>query len=376
MPWFDPNPSVANLDFWRSWPARNRRLVPTWPVPGTIRIDPKYRLHHCHGDMLAIASRWGLWFTRISVPYDPDDIGLAGVGWWDALVRGVDHLGFTTAQSVDGFTCDVNIKAFDQLPTQPLPGVEVQIDMTHPVHGLQTQRGEWPKTALHDAFRWDINTRLWDGDPKWYWPVVFSSPEPIRRIELFAADECFEFPFLPVGFAEFNGIDAYIALTQNLPSTNSPFIIELEVSWNAVNEQPFFGIGSSGGFGGMRTNDDFTLGNLRRATSFTPTLDTWYTWRLEFEQNGQLRYDLIIDGNNVWGQVTNRQFLAFNRIGAYKQGVGGSLWADCKIRNLKFWDGAPPSTTLQLDMPLIENALDLSSNANHGTTFNMDLPSV
>jgi hypothetical protein len=126
----------------------------------------------------------------------------------------------------------------------------------------------------------------------------------------------------------------------------------------------------------MRDDDDFTLGALRLDTSFTPNLGQWYNWRLEFEQRAQLSYDLLIDGQNVMARTTNRQSLPFNVIGAYKRGIPGTLWSDVNMRNVKWFTGDAPSTDVELDMPLFENALDLGPNENHGTTFNMELPSI
>jgi hypothetical protein len=46
------------------------------------------------------------------------------------------------------------------------------------------------------------------------------------------------------------------------------------------------------------------------------------------------------------------------------------------IRDLKIETGTPGDYETLLDMPLRTNALDIGPNENHGTTFNMDLPSV
>jgi len=238
------------------------------------------------------------------------------------------------------------------------------------------QTGEWADDDTQIHWRYNMNTNFWHGLGRWVhfeadpaWPFDL-------EIDIWAVNECFPFVQSDVGFAAMNGTDAYIALTRPIAQTNNPFVVQADIQWNSVTEQPFFGIGGTGGFGGMRVNDDMTWGNLRRPTTFTPTLGQWYAWRLEFEQNGQLRYDMFIDGGNIWGQVTNRQFLNFNRLGVYKQGVGGALWSDILMRDLKWFTGAAPSTFVELDMPLRANALDLSVGANHGTTFNMDLPSV
>lgn len=188
---------------------------------------------------------------------------------------------------------------------------------------------------------------------------------------------CYVFPeeAPPLGMAEFNGTDAYIALDHNLVSTNQDFIIEAELRLKELDHfWPLMGIEGTGGFLGM-DDDDFIFGNLRLATSWTPTVDEWFTWRLEFEQPLQLKYKLFIDDIEVMDRTTNRQNLAFNRLGVYRHGVSGTIWANMDMRSLKFWTGDQPSTIVALDMPCDTDACDIGPDENHGTTFNMTLPS-
>ena len=72
---------------------------------------------------------------------------------------------------------------------------------------------------------------------------------------------------------------------------------------------------------------------------------------------------------------SNRQNVLFNNLGVFRHNDPGVIWGDFDMRLLKLQTGPPGNLVTVLDMPLIENALDLSVNANHGTTFNMDLPS-
>lgn len=177
------------------------------------------------------------------------------------------------------------------------------------------------------------------------------------------------------GFAAFNGEDAYIALDHNLFNTNSDFIIEAQIRLKELDHfWPLMGREGTGGFLGM-DGEEFIFGNLRLATSWTPTVNTWFKWRLEFEQPLQLKYKLFIDDIEVMDRTTNRQHLQFNRLGVYKHGVSGTIWANMDMRELKFWSGDSPSTDVELDMPCDDDACDVGPDENHGTTFEMELPS-
>jgi hypothetical protein len=121
---------------------------------------------------------------------------------------------------------------------------------------------------------------------------------------------------------------------------------------------------------------DVIYGGTRRSSTWTPVDDVWFNWRMEFEQDIGLTMKVFIDDVEVSNFATNRMNVPINRIGVYKQGDPGAFWTDGAFKNMKLWMGDPPSTDVELDMPLSENALDFGPKSNHGTTFNMPLPSV
>jgi hypothetical protein len=176
--------------------------------------------------------------------------------------------------------------------------------------------------------------------------------------------------------AAFNGSDAYIALDNDILTFNKDFIIDVDIRLNVADGwMPVFGRAGLGGFIGM-DGSDVIYGGTRRSSSWTPVADEWFNWRMEFEQSIGLTMIVYIDDVEVSNFATNRMNVPINRIGVYKQGASGSLWTNGDFKNMKLWMGDPPSTDVELDMPLFENALDSGPKANHGTTFNMALPSV
>lgn len=206
------------------------------------------------------------------------------------------------------------------------------------------------------------------------WPVIGGTSDFVW----FGMSPCWDFSDMPpiVGAAQFNGIDAYIALDNSITIFNEDHIIELEVRLHdTTGHWPVFGREAAGGFIGME-DEFFIYGAIKQFTSWTPVLDVWFTWRMEFEQTGQLKYELFIDDVAVGERVANRFNTPIDNIGVFRHNTPGTIWANADFRNLKVWNGNNPSTDLQLDMPLQINARDLSPQANHGTTFNMILPST
>lgn len=174
--------------------------------------------------------------------------------------------------------------------------------------------------------------------------------------------------------AEFNGDDSYIRLDHDIVGLNQDFIIEADVRLHDPDDfWPLFGRDGQGGFIGME-GADLIFGFLQETTTWTPLLNTWFNWRLEFEQESQLQIKLFIDDVQVSVNTINRLNTPFNTIGVYKHGISGTLWAHMDVRNLKVKTGDAPSTVSKLDMLLQVNALDASPEENHGETFNMDLP--
>jgi hypothetical protein len=350
--------------------------VALWPHPNTLRINPRYRCIETQPTMIRLASRYGLYYHLFNLPYSEDPQELFGFWWGDLLVKGDNHIGVTTEENKDGYTLDIDVKHFESLPFAAEPGYEFKTTWHKAGLNSRSFTEEFPTSFPGNKWRHNMNTKFTaqEGDSHWEFP-----PQPVVTqftSILFAVNECFLFPKLPVGFASFNGINAYIELTESLGMLDQPFKISADIRLhNTTGFWPLIGRDGQGGFLGMDDNDTI-FGFLRLVTSWTPVLDVWFNWRFEFEQVSQLNYRTFIDDVQVDETTGGRQFSLWDILGVYKHGVSGTIWSDMDVKNLKILTGDVPSTDVLLDMPLEKNALDVGPNLNHGTTFNMDLPSV
>jgi hypothetical protein len=280
---------------------------------------------------------------------------------------------------------------------------DYQIGNPHPVYS-ETGIGYLFTLSLPDTFDWHI---------EWFFPqedTEFSGPAPVSishkalapckckiqeddfdlgsawealvgsPIEWYTFSECVlpdgeEFVFLP-GFAEFNGTDSYIALTDSVGQLNVPFVLRADIRRRGFPHiWPIFGVEGTGGFFGM----DFSqiiFGNLTLDTDWIEVDDVFFEWEYRFEQDAQLHHQLFIDGVEVMDRTTNRQFLNPNVLGVFRHNSFPTIWGHFDMKNLILKRGTPGNFDIVLKMPLIVDATDHSSHDNHGTTFNMDLPSV
>jgi hypothetical protein len=375
MPWIARTPSQDRIDFWRGL-SQGGHKVAKWPHSNTVRIDPRFRVSRTHFSVLPLASRWGFWYKPIVPGWDPEDPDNYAFGWFDMEVRDLDHIGLTAAQNEWGYAMEVDIKSVASLRLFPtLPGIEVTIDLIH-ADGTLKQFGNWPFNTSFLDFQYNIDTKERAATPGWSLEVPTPPGMALKIIEMFAVSECYLFPEEEVGMAEFNGVDAYVSLDHNLKTVNQDFRLSADIRLHDVTTfWPVFGIEGAGGFVGM-DGADTIFGAFRRPTTWTPVLDTWFNWRLEFEQVSQLNLRTFIDDVLVDESTISRQQMALNTVGVYRHGVSGTIWANMDVKNLKYFSGGPPSNDVELDMPLLANALDIGPDQNHGTTFNMDLPDV
>lgn len=376
MPWIEPPPTVEEKEFWEFTKGTFFHFVAKWPHPNTPRIDCRFRVKNARPTLIPLASRWGFYSSDGFLTWTPLNPPYNLFGWWDAEVRADNRIGFTSEVSPTGWLLDVNIRGLDDLEFLGGPGIEIEHVTTHPTFGSSRKVSEWPVELGIPRFWYNQNTNFFRTNPTWTiteesqnWPQAWNP-------WIFAVDECYPFKPFPVGMAAMNGTDSYISLDHNIPRLDVPFKISADIRLhNVTSFWPLFGLDNSGGFTGM-DEDDTIFGFLRIGTTWVPVLDVWFNWRFEFEQVSQLNYRTFIDDVQVDESTFGRQFSHRNMLGVYKHGVSGTIWADMDVKNLKLTIGDVPSTNVVLDMPLIDNALDLSPDANHGTTFGMDLPSV
>lgn len=377
------------MSWWTVTPAelseiRSKYNVSVWPQPNSERVDVNFRFQWCDPNASAVADRW-----FCGVKYEAD-IELEFFAVVDLLAIGQSHLFGESGADADDRTIQVEVKEFPVSAPHPFfgfGGTSIDIGLARP--GFDTSHVEkfFPFPAVVGSPILTGSITNLGGSLLGPWERVYDDglnptiPFPgFLRWKCNTVSSCWDLPGeateFGVGFAEFNGVDAYVQLDVPLTSTNAPFIYELEFRLHTLHQYPFMGREAAGGFLGHALNNNLLFGNLNRPTTYVADVGVWHKWRLEFEQTGPLSYDLLVDDINVWSQVTNRQSIRFQNLGVFRHNTTGTQWADLDMRNLKIWSGAAPSTIVELDMPLIVNALDFGPNLNHGTTFNMDLPSV
>jgi len=288
------------------------------------------------------------------------------------------HIEGTTEPNVDGLVLRVSIQSLESLPDLLVPGVRIEIELSLEDNGSVIYWENW--ATFPGSSRWSPNSENWvgGGDTQgWIIDPLWTFGNFVQKYQ--SGNECYAFPRQSSengGFAEFNGVDSYIELDHNVNAFSLPFRVTYEMRWKVVqNWKPMFGNFEAGGFFGMK-QERSVFGGLSIPTTWVPVTDHWVSYRYDFEQTGQLAHQLYIDDIVRMDAIASRQFMSANRLGVYRHGLLGELWAAMDVRNLKYLTGTVGDFTTVLDMPLIENALDLGPQANHGTTFNMDLPSV
>jgi len=361
---------------------RAKHKVSLWPPPGSPRIDPAFRWVISTPDCVPRASRY-----LFSGAPNGADIGVVGI--IDMSPSGGMKMNGQTPINTDGRQVFLEVSGFEPPNPGPMgvPGMYLSFLWTRvgftPTVATYWSVLPWIGVPHHDMGPSQTNFDIPDIS-EWNLDVEQLGENPDFDATWFTnfgwntISECnLDLPGSPVGedlFAEFDGEDAYIALDHNLPNTNTDFIIEARIRLHDVTSfWPIMGVEGTGGFLGMDEHE-FIFGNLRLATTWTPVLDVWFDWRLEFEQPDQLRYKLFIDQVEVMDRVVARQHIRFNNLGVFRHNSFPERWANMDMQHLRFINGTAPSTNVALDMPLTENTCDFASGENHGTPFAMSLP--
>jgi hypothetical protein len=356
--------------------------VSKWPNPDTNRTKNAFRMQLGEGMPFPRPQRYKLWMDF--VPEAPNNRLYPII---DLDQTGEFELFGTSGEDISGREVEMSIIQHleDDFPGSHGSGIEYAFKFKQ--IGFDDYHEQWFFENDHfgDNFRDNPMMESSIGSPltlhriadvpselNLTWPINDVTPqfnwEPMSECWTFLPGD------LQQLFAEFNGVDSYIRLDHDLVNVNSDFVIEAEIRLHDPdNFWPLMGRDGSGGFLGME-GSDFIFGNLRLATSWTPLLNQWFTWRLEFEQPLQLKYMLFIDDVEVMDRTTNRQSVQFNTLGVYRHGVSGTKWAHMDVKLLKFLTGTAPSSVVALDMPMAQDSCDQGPDENHGEAFEMDLP--
>lgn len=241
--------------------------------------------------------------------------------------------------------------------------------------GHTSQSARFPSFVHHDSFNrfGGFLDEFGGPNPDWGFTVF-------QQVAASSVSQCWTPPGAALGplggFAEFNGVDAYISLDHNTINHNGPHFLEAELRMNARGIQTIMGRQTSAsvwgfdGFDGRWSNQTFGALPL-------PPLNVWFKYRQEFEWSSglQLRYEIFIDDVLEHAQTSGRINTFWQNLGVRRRQTA-PVWGDFDLKNLKYHTGSFASPIVRLDMPLQINALDSGPDANHGTTFNMALPSV
>lgn len=377
--WFAELPTDDERAWWKVAPG-TLPVLSKWPHPNSKRVNAGFRLT-MEPDFFPYSSRYFIdWKGWIDSPGqgDPD---IQRSVWLDlnVITNGVYIFGGAPRDPVTNAFLNFSIKEVDNLPTFSGPGRDMvfvlfdtpqrQTRVTYEFSDVGGGGLRWNANHGNSVIRGGTNFT----GPAWPWDD--------NRFEWYPVPECYEFPPPGItiddpGFAEFNGIDSYISLDQALFGFETPYIFDVDIRLHdTTGFWPMMGREATGAFYGMDDNDIINCIGLF-PTTWTPILDTWFHFRYEFEQTGQLQHQLFIDQISVFNSPAVRMFCPWENLGVYKHNNPDVIWMNGDMRNLKIWQGAAPSTDVILDMPLILNATDHGPLGNHGTTFNMRLPSV
>lgn len=379
MPWFEFLPNDDERTYWKVGPLTQPKLS-KWPSPNSNRVHAGFRIA-ADPDLIPYSSKYVIeykgWRDSPAVG-DPEVHRMFWVDL-DVITDGVHLAGNAGVDPETLYDADVSIKQYTSLPSTGNPGREIRVDLEHSQGATAVMTLEYQDLGgqrLRYNRNWAQSSPIASidfGSAEW--------PQEVNRFEWYPVPECYTFPpqapiLPPEGFAEFNGINSYIALTKLTKAFNDPFRVTCEFRIRGQPDwMPIWGKFATGGFFG-KDQTDVVFGNLRLNTSWAADVDVWHTYRYDFEQTGQLGHQEYIDGINVMDRVVARQFMDSNRLGVYRHTVPGTIWGHFDLRDLKYLKGTVGSFVTELDMPLRLNALDSGPELNHGTTFNMALPSV
>lgn len=359
-------------DYWVK-PDGEFHKIAQWPRPLSLRAEGRFRHFEGQHDY-PIATRYliHLVATGGTAPTFFPDVDMWA--WLDMDLGGDSDFQGETFPKPFLPRCELFLHHTETLEHLQVPGTSLVAQWFNS-RGFHSWFYEWSDQG-GIKFKPDINTEEKPPDLRVLQNNDFGFTD--QSCEVYAVSECYEFPNHPdfdPGFADFNGIDGYISLTNDITQFNLAHVIDVDVRlFSPLDFWPVLGRDNNGGFIGME-GPFFIFGALKVFTAFVADVGRWYNWRVEFEQPDLLKVKLFIDDVEMSSNIISRLNSPFNVLGVWRRTQPQELWAQADFRNLKILNGTAPSTDVVLDMPLLVNALDLGPLANHGTTHNMELPS-
>lgn len=358
--------------------------VSKWPRPNSKRIACDFRFSLLDGPPFPLPDRYFLQLDE--VPNVPNNTAYALI---DLQVSGAFQVEGTTGLSPLGreILLTITEMLIPNPPSQPEPWIEYAF--TSKMTGFDDFHFWWNWPTNEFGFpAEDIPFDITSFDERHTHGVVEEDRFPLTidwptnpvfsDLTWWPKSSCFDPPSLgPLpGFAEFNGIDAYVGLDHATVFDSGPHFCEADVRFHAQGFQAIMGADVSGRIWGLE-DDDGRWSNQRFSSLTLPPENTWFKYRQEFEWTSglQLKYEIFVDDVKIHDQTSGRITTFWENLGVRRR-TGSVDWGHFDLKNFKYITGSVASPITRLDMPLETNALDLGPDENHGTTHNMALPST
>jgi len=195
MPYFDPQPTPAELTAWL-FPNGQPHKVPRWPRPQTNRVNARFRLPHTAPVDGWTGSRFLFRFQRDNPP-----VGGGGGpridrwGWADVDTHPFADLRADLPPDIDTLNLTFEINSADLLDTQPGPGVFVSFSVNIPGFGGAEGFYEW---GLLGPRPWRFNVQFVTYPFNFFFEQL-NAPWPwfINNFRLFGVTDCYTFPRIP-----------------------------------------------------------------------------------------------------------------------------------------------------------------------------------
>jgi len=377
MPWFDPQPLPEQLLYWGI--IGQKHLVSKWPQPNNPRVNSWFRMYATVGNFPMPGRVPFQWQSFSQDPPNPPPV-INRWGWVQMEAIAPMHVrGLSGLDPVTGAEMEVNIEYFDSMPVSGFRGVELKHTVS--IGAEFSVRSYEFRDVPPNVFKWDYNqfqsepvTFLNFGTDSAGWPYASTA------IQSCAVSDCYDFPPPPTGpnpgYAVFNDVDAYIALTNNTPSIAGRWRIQADVRYHSLPQNWILCHSNLvNNIAGTGDPNAWYRSNNGPINPQFP-LDVWLNFSFEREWRVPTgnRFQLFINDQERANFGGVNFALVFNRLGG-DRGTVPRQFGDFDMRNLLVQTNNAGMLNTILDMPLINNACDEGPLANHGTAFNMGLPS-
>jgi len=347
-------------------------LVSPWPRHVSPRSSCAFRLKYTKRNAFSPLR----WFCH----WDTSDFGGPEQldGYIDLSPLGPGVLEGVSGVSAQGYQIVLTVSSLEVLPLTGNPGINVLVKIVRISDG---------------AYFYDSRDYDWETPEEYRVPIrtdtsTHSASEDgfsglfgwtVNNLYCQGVGSCYDFgqviPSGP-GFAEFNGVDAWIQLDSAIPLQGFNYDYEYDIRMQG-NDMVMLGTLGAGRpytriLNGTYYNGDFHAYPLSPA----PAVGVWTKVRQEWRgPEGPTAMKIYVDDVlAAQGFGASQQYGGFDMLGRYNAGAF-NIWGHADMRDVKltYYSGSGP--VVDLDMPLRENACDLSPAGNNGTTFNMPIPS-